>query len=66
MRQYTTLQSDYVVPASSYILYPEGEHCTNAEPGDIILDTIVLLLRLLGLVKNTIIGANAYLVKKNI
>ena len=37
MRQYTTLQSDYVVPASSYILYPEGEHCTNAEPGDIIL-----------------------------
>lgn len=39
MRTYTKIIRNYGVPVSSYTLYKEGEHCANAEPGDIILVT---------------------------
>jgi hypothetical protein len=37
MRSYTNLIEDYSAPPSTYKLYAKGEHCTNAEPGDLIL-----------------------------
>ncbi len=37
MKTYTKERQNYHVPESSYVVYPKGQHCENAEPGDIIL-----------------------------
>lgn len=37
MRTYTETIRDYEVPDSSFTIYSEGEHCNNADPGDLVL-----------------------------
>ena len=37
MRTYTNKIQDYVVPKSTFSLYPKGTHCENAEAGDLVL-----------------------------
>jgi len=37
MKTYTKEFQNFVVPTSTHAIYAKGEHCTNAEPGDLIL-----------------------------
>jgi hypothetical protein len=37
MTTYNNKIKNYEIPNSTFVIYPKGEHCQNAEPGDIML-----------------------------